>query len=349
MTKALALFSGGLDSILAVRVLQEQNIDIEAIHFTSAFAADEASPGEAPAVKGAAERLGVPLRLEDNSAELLAIVRSPRYGYGRNLNPCIDCRIRSVKRAGQIMREVGADFLITGEVVGERPMSQNRQSLRTIDRQSGLDGLILRPLSAQLLDATIPEQEGRVDRDRLLALAGRSRKPQLELAAKYGIREFPSPAGGCLLTDPGFSARMRDLLERDPDCDVNDVRLLKVGRHFRIAPEAKVVVGRNHEENGRILSLSRKGDLLMEAAAHPGPVTLLRGAGTEENVALAAALTVRYGKAGSLPRAQVRTWASGGARGSGRSLEAAPASDELVSDLMIAAAGKKGGGRRGAE
>lgn len=349
MPKALVLFSGGLDSILAVRVLQDQDIDVEAIHFTSVFLADGATTGEEPAVRQAAQRLGVPLCVEDNSAELLGIVKNPDYGFGSNMNPCIDCRIRNVKRAGEIMRRVGADFLATGEVVGERPMTQNRRTMRAIEKRSGLDGLILRPLSAGLLDPTIPEREGWVERDRLLAIAGRSRKPQIELAAKYGIESFPTPAGGCLLTDPGFAARMRDLLEHDPACDVNDVRLLKAGRHFRLAPSAKAVVGRDRDDNDRILSLAREEDLLMEVATRPGPVTLLRGSATDDNIALAAALTVRYGKAASLPCAKLRSWPGRGAPGQGRGLEAGPASDEAVEELMVVPRSKKRRGCRGAQ
>jgi len=200
-------------------------------------------------------------------------------------------------RARERMEEVGAAFVFTGEVLGERPMSQRREAMRLIERESGLDGRLLRPLSARLLPPTIPEKEGLVDRDKLLAIGGRSRKPQIALAEQYNIGDYPCPAGGCRLTAPGFARRMRDLVRHKEDFDLNDVNLLKVGRHFRLSPEVKVVVGRNQEENHRILALAKERDILFEVQDWGGPVALLRGQASEREIHLAAAITARYSDA----------------------------------------------------
>ena len=294
--KAVALFSGGLDSILAVRLLQEQDIEIHAFHMVLDFHAG--LPGEHDeALERSAARLGVPLKRCYRPQEYLAIVRNPVHGYGKNLNPCIDCRLFLLRNAAEYMREIGASFLVTGEVVGERPMSQKRNTLRMIEKRAGLLGLILRPLSARLLEPTIPEQEGIVDRERLLDISGRSRKPQMALAERYGITEYPSPAGGCLLTDPGFSRRLRDLLATQQAVGSNDINLLKVGRHFRLSGGLRAVVGRDHADNEAILSLRRPGDVILRNADVPGPVTLCRGVPTDEALRQAAALTARYSKA----------------------------------------------------
>jgi tRNA-specific 2-thiouridylase len=195
------------------------------------------------------------------------------------------------------MHETGASFLITGEVLGERPMSQRKDAMRIIERESGLDGLILRPLSAKLLPPTIPEKEGWVDREKLLSIQGRSRKPQIELASHFGINDYPCPAGGCLLTDPGFAQRMRDLMEYHPDFDLNDVHLLKVGRHLRLLPELKAVVGRNERENEQILTFAQEEDMIFHLVDFPGPVTLLRGKTEREFEELTASITAYYSKA----------------------------------------------------
>ena len=346
MKKGLVLFSGGLDSTLAARLLQEQDVALEGIHFISVFTAHKSPSGKGLAARRAAGQLGISLRIEENSAVFLSIIKQPKHGYGSNLNPCIDCRIRNVKRAGEIMREIGADFLVTGEVVGERPMSQNRAAMRLIDKQTGLGELLLRPLSAKLLEPTLPEREGWIDREQLLAIHGRSRKPQFELAAKFGITDYPSPAGGCLVTDPGFTARMRDLLDHDPDCGINDVHLLKVGRHFRLDDAVRVIVGRDEKENRTMLSFARDGDLLMDALDYPGPITLVRGPAAPEHLQRAASITVRYGKACHVPRAKVRTRQPGMRWDEENLLEAGPADETLLACLRIASQNAKRGGDR---
>lgn len=337
MAKALALFSGGLDSSLAVRMVQEQNVEVEGIHFFSVFTTKGIRAEPDPLTRRAAEELGLCVRFEDNSEAFLDMVKHPKHGYGSHVNPCIDCRISNLMRAAEVMRGIGADFLVTGEVVGERPMSQNRNTLRHIEKETGLNGLILRPLSALLLEPTHPEKQGWVRREDLLSVSGRSRKPQLALAARFGLKHFSTPAGGCLLTDPGFSVRMRDLLDHCPACDLNDVNLLKVGRHFRLAPDVKAVVGRNERENEAVERLAHDSDILMEATTHPGPVTLVRGPATETHLRLAASVTIRYGKAAALPRTSIRTWTPADRKGRPAAFQAAAATPELLDELRIAA------------
>ncbi len=282
----------------------DQGIEVEAVHFVSIF---NATAPEKPTLLRplrVARQLGVPLVPIRFTAEQLAILRDPPHGFGSEMNPCIDCHMGMLRLAAERMREAGASFLVTGEVVGQRPMSQRIHALAQIDKETGLGGLILRPLSAKLLPPTIPEKEGWVDRERLLDLSGRSRKPQLELAGRYGLTEHGSPAGGCLLTDPGFAARLRDYFDHLAGAkpDINDLHLLKYGRHFRLGPATRLIIGRVHRENVTIFTFSRPADLLLTTRDAPGPTALLRcataegGCATCEEVRLAAALTARYSK-----------------------------------------------------
>jgi hypothetical protein len=248
----------------------------------------------------------VPLEVLYAPDEYLEMFKKPRYGYGKNMNPCIDCRIFLLSKAAAYMRRIGASFIATGEVVGERPMSQRRDVMTMIVRRAGLEGLVLRPLSAQLLDPTIPEQTGLVDREKLLDIRGRSRKPQMALAERYGITEYPSPAGGCLLTDPGFARRLADLMRTKPGFDSNDVNLLKVGRQFRLGPDQRVVIGRDEPDNEALLSLRRPGDVVLQSDDAPGPITLCRGALDAEALRRAAAMTARYSQARALAESSVR-------------------------------------------
>ena len=293
LPQAIGLFSGGLDSILAVRLMLDQGLVVEALHAILPVHGTELLPR----VERATGRLGVPLYTVNLEEEFFDLLRHPRYGYGSGMNPCLDCHILILRKAGERMRQVGASLVFTGEVLGERPMSQHRQALGLVERQSGLEGYLLRPLSAQLLPPTIPEQEGLVDRGRLLAIRGRSRKPQLALAQQYGISEYPSPGGGCLLTDPGFARRTRDLLAHRPDFSRNDFDLLKVGRHFRLSSEVRVISGRTEAENRWVVELARPGDLLFEVKGPGSPVTLLRGPAGAEAIRIAAAVTARYSDA----------------------------------------------------
>jgi len=270
MTRAIALLSGGLDSRLAVRVIQEQGIEVTGVNFITPFF------GASPAVRQAAEQLGVPLRLLDITDAHWQVVKNPKHGYGKNMNPCIDCHALMIREAGRLMEELGADFIITGEVLGQRPKSQNLQALQIVERESGYPGLVLRPLSARLLPPTIPEQRGLVDRERLLDISGRSRQRQMELAKKYGITDYPSPAGGCILTDPGYSQRLRQLFQNRPEAQPHEARLLRYGRLFFLPGGAYLLVGRREEENRVIAAAARPEDLLLTVQGYPGPTSLLR-------------------------------------------------------------------------
>lgn len=267
--RALVLFSGGLDSILAVKILQKQDIEVAGISFVSYFFNSQL------AIKSA-KQLKIKLKIVDFSDEHLAMVKKPKYGYGKAANPCIDCRLLMLKKAKVMTKKENFSLVATGEVLGERPMSQKKQVLKLTAEQSGLKGCLLRPLSAKLLDPTIPEKEGLIDRDRLLDISGRSRKKQIALAKKWGIKEYPNPAGGCLLTDLQFGQRLKELFKRWVNCQGNDVQLLKLGRHFWVK-DNKIIVGRNQEENKEIKKLAQKGDILINPKDFPGPNILIRG------------------------------------------------------------------------
>lgn len=274
--RCLALLSGGLDSILAIKILQKQGIEVTGISFASYFF-------NADLAEKAAKKLKIKLKAVDFSDEHLAMVKNPKRGYGKAINPCIDCHILMLKKAKEIMESSSSagkkekcDFIATGEVLGERPMSQNKQALDLIERESELKGELLRPLSAKLLSPTIVEKRGLVDRDKLLDISGRSRKKQLFLAKKWRIKEYPTPAGGCCLTDLQFAERFKEMLKRWPDCQGNDVRLLKLGRHFWQGDNL-IVVGRNEQENKRLKDLTVKGDVVIEPKEFSGPTILIRG------------------------------------------------------------------------
>jgi tRNA-uridine 2-sulfurtransferase len=289
-TKAIALFSGGLDSILAFKVIADQGIEVLGVTFSTPFFGAEKA-------RATARRIGLPLAVIDITEEHMRMLRSPRYGYGKNMNPCIDCHTLMLKVAGRRMEEEGADFVFTGEVLDQRPMSQGKQSLYVVAKNAGFPDRILRPLSAALLPETEPERSGKVDRSRLCDIQGRGRKRQMEMAVHYGITSYPPPAGGCLLTDPIFSRRLRDLFDRDPGHGLRDIELLKVGRHFRLSETAKAVVGRNIMDNATIERLAEAGDALIRIDQFPGPTVLLPGGGSEAERRLAAGLCARYSDA----------------------------------------------------
>lgn len=290
MANAIGLISGGLDSILATRLLQDQGIEVLAICFQTPFF-------DSQKAQRAVAQLRIPLRIIDISEDHFQLVRGPKYGYGKNVNPCIDCHILMLKRAGYLLKRENFDFIFTGEVLGQRPMSQNKQALQMVARESGYEGLILRPLSAKLLPETVPEREGKVDRGRLLDIQGRSRKRQFELAKRYGIGDFPDPAGGCLLTDPAFSRRLRDLLTHQSEIQVRDLELLRVGRHFRLDESTKVIIGRRKEENERLLELAHEGDVVIKVEGYPGPIALIPRGFPKASIEITASLCVRYSDA----------------------------------------------------
>ena len=331
--KAIALLSGGLDSTLAAKVVLDLGIELEALNFLTVFCTCTNRGETCLASQKAVSALGIPLKVLNVSEEFLHVVKNPKHGYGRNMNPCIDCRIFMIKKAKDYMGATGASFLVTGEVLGQRPMSQRRDAMRLIEKEAELEGFILRPLSAKFLPASIPEKEGWVDREKLLKIHGRSRKPQIQLADHYGIRDYPCPAGGCLLTDPGFAKRMKDLIYHHSDFTLNDVHLLKMGRHFRLSPRLKLVVGRNEEENQKIQTFSGEGDILLRLFRFPGPLSLLRGEAGEKEIEQAAAITARYTKAKDLKKVEViykKVKEDGD-----RSLSVSPLSEKEIEELMI--------------
>jgi tRNA-specific 2-thiouridylase len=291
--KALALLSGGLDSILAAKLILNQGIDVVALHFVSPFCLCEKGVFEA---SEAAKQLSVPLKVVDVGGEYLKMVRKPRHGYGKNMNPCIDCRIFILKKAKKYAKEVGASFIFTGEVLGERPMSQRFQAMKIIEEESGLKGKILRPLSARLLPETVMEKKGLVDREKLLDIRGRSRKPQIKLAKEFNIKDYPSPAGGCLLTCREYADKLRDLFKHKKRCSMADVSLLKVGRHFRLGKN-KIIVGRNESENKILTAKKTRNDYYFEVPDVGSPITVLQGAKTKNAIETAAALTAFYSDA----------------------------------------------------
>ena len=288
--RAIALFSGGLDSIVSVKLIREQGIEVLGLTFRTPFF----GAGKA---RAAADGIGLPLMVLDITEEHLAVVRSPRYGYGKNMNPCIDCHTLMLRIAGRKMEEMGYDFVFTGEVLGQRPMSQSRQMLHVVAKNSGYADRILRPLSALLLPETLPEREGLVDRGRLLDISGRGRKRQMEMAERYGITSYANPAGGCLLTDPMFSRRLRDLFSRGADFSTRDLELLSTGRHISIDERHKVIVGRNKRDNQAIESLIDDRDAVFQMRDFPGPLCVLPGDGPEEIRRRAAAICAAYGDA----------------------------------------------------
>ncbi|MBI5144857.1 MAG: 7-cyano-7-deazaguanine synthase [Candidatus Omnitrophica bacterium] len=293
--KAIALISGGLDSTLATKLIKEQGVEIIALNFKTPFCLCDRriSSGCLNYSRQVANNLGIELKVINISDEFFRVVENPKHGYGSNMNPCIDCRILKFRKAKEFMQEIGASFLVTGEVLGQRPMSQHRQALNIIDQESQLEGLVLRPLSAKLLPETIPEREGWVSRDKLLNFSGRTRRPQIALAKKFNLKDYACPAGGCLLTDPEFAKKLRELI-RHQEFNKDNVELLKLGRHFRLAPETKLVVGRNEEENKRLINLVGEGDYLFMPKDIAGPTSLGRGAFNEELIKLASSITCRY-------------------------------------------------------
>ncbi len=293
--KALALLSGGLDSTLAVKLILNQGIDVVAVNFVTPFClCKKGGCGSTEAAK----QLGVPLKIVNVGDEYLKMVREPKHGYGRNMNPCIDCRIFIAKRAKKYAEEIGASFIFTGEVLDERPMSQHSKAMKIIEEEADLKGKILRPLSAKLLPETAIEKKGLVDREKLLDIHGRSRKPQIKLAEKFNIKAYPCPAGGCLLTYKEYANKLRDLFKHKKRCTWADVSLLKVGRHFRFG-ENKIIVGRNEAENNFLTAKKARTDYYFEVSDIGSPITVLQGAKTKNAIKAAAALTAFYSDAKS--------------------------------------------------
>jgi tRNA-uridine 2-sulfurtransferase len=296
--KAIALLSGGLDSSLAVRMMLEQGVDVEAVAIKTPFCDFDCGKGCGHRVKEVADELGIELKTVYFGEEYLRMLKKPKYGYGSGMNPCIDCRGMMYNAAKEQMEKMGADFVITGEVLFQRPMSQNNRALHIIENEAGLEGKVLRPLSAKHLPPTNAEKSGLIKRENMGDIKGRSRKGQLAMAKHFGIAEPPNAAGGCLLTDPAFSKRVEDIMDHCSDIpSLNDIELLKVGRHFRLTPDAKLVIGRNKDENEVVKALVIEGDVVIEAKDHVGPTCILRGKYDDTLLAKCAAIVLRYSDA----------------------------------------------------
>jgi tRNA-uridine 2-sulfurtransferase len=292
MVDGIVMFSGGLDSVCATHLLLSQGLKLKAVHFVLPFYSGLGM--QFPPVKAAAEKLGVPIEIIEEGEEYLPVVKSPVFGFGKNANPCVDCRIHRLIKAKKVMEATGASFIATGEVVGQRPMSQRMDCLHKIENHAGLKGHLLRPLSAGLLPPTVAEQEGFVDREKLLSISGRGRKEQLAYARKFGL-VHGTPAGGCILTNEKTSERFNDCAHHKPDFDLEDFRLLAWGRHFRLSPSCKLIVGRDDPDNAALEKIASSGDgLLYLPDTVPGPLGILRGPSIPEFAGISASLLARY-------------------------------------------------------
>ena len=330
---AIALFSGGLDSALAILLMLRQNIEVTALTFMTHFGCDlgdRSSCGSNP--YPAAEKYGFNVKLMHLGQKFVDIVEKPKFGRGKNMNVCVDCRILMLSEAKAFMEMVNADFIITGEVLGQRPMSQVRNKMNLVDNVTRLGGKLLRPLSAKLMAPTEPELSGMVDREQLEGISGRSRKRQLELAKEFDLVDYPSPASGCLLTDVGYSNRLRDLIAHTDRLTFEDLNLLKIGRHFRLAPGTKAIVGRNEQDNDQLERYKRPQHLHIEAMEVGSPVTLLIGPDqSDEVVARAAAITARYTVARHQPTVEVTILGESGSR----KIVVAPADENELKKIII--------------
>jgi len=341
--KAVALLSGGLDSTLSVKLVADQGVEVMALNFSTGFCLTDhrrviQRRRESPerlrneALRAGAD-LGIPVEIIDISQEYMHVLTHPKYGYGSAINPCIDCRILMLKKAKAYMEQIGAHFVITGEVLGQRPMTQHFKTLMLIERESGLERLIVRPLSAKLLPLSIPEEKGWVDRERFYAIRGRSRKEQMRLAQQLGIKDYPQPAGGCcFLVDENYARRMRDLFAHKGKDNISfeDVILLKVGRHFRVGDHLKVVVGRDEAEN-RFLERYRKGRWAFEAMDFKGPLVLAEGDLSPEDIHTVASITARYCDGRDQSRIRV-TYESSSHKGL---VEVTPAADDQLARWRV--------------
>ncbi len=331
--RAFSLLSGGLDSLLATRLIMDQGIDVVGLHFITPFFGYNKKGQEERSLEGWRRLYGIQARIIDLGEEYFQVVRNPRYGYGKNFNPCIDCKIFLFSKAKELLLEEKRDFLVTGEVLGQRPMSQRRDTLRIVERDSGTEGILLRPLSARNLNPTRPEQVGMVDREKLLNMSGRSRKPQMTLAREMGFRDYPAPAGGCLLTDPILAKRIKKYFNQCSHLAVNDVLLLMVGRPFQFPGGQQLVVGRREAENRCLLELVRQGDVLLKMPEIPGPLGLFRGNPEEDALRLAASIIVFYSKAKDLDQVEVEYNQEGGALSA--VLVVPPAKEEEIAPLKF--------------
>ncbi len=321
--KAIALISGGLDSMLAAKVIMEQGVHVEGINFFTGFCVEghthaiRSKDRQRPKRNNAlwvAEQLGIRLHIVDVIEEYKDVLLNPKHGYGQNMNPCLDCKGFMVRKAHEWIREHGFDFIITGEVVGQRPMSQRKDTMPVVARESGAGDLLLRPLCAKHLPPTLPEREGWVDRDKLYDFSGRTRKPQMALAEQFGFRDWATPAGGCcFLTDKAYSDKLVDMWQHraSRDYDLDDIMLLKVGRHLRPRPHFKLIIARDEGE-GKFLEGYRKQFTSLKTVSHGGPLVLIDGEVNDDDIELAARIAARYGQGRSAPQVALEVTPPGG-------------------------------------
>jgi tRNA-uridine 2-sulfurtransferase len=330
--RAIALISGGLDSMLAAKTIMEQSIHVEGINFFTGFCVE----GHTHAIRETAnakpkrnnslwvaEQLGIKLHIVDVIEEYKNVLINPKHGYGAHMNPCLDCKVFMVNKAKQWLLENGFDFIITGEVIGQRPMSQRKATMPIVAKESGADDLLVRPLCAKNLPPTLPEREGWIDREKLHAISGRSRKPQMEMAAQFGFEDYAQPAGGCcFLTDKNYSAKLVDLWQAqgNKNYELDDVMLLKVGRHIRPAANFKLIIAREEGE-GRFLQGYKKDFISMYCASHPGPLVLIDGLPSAEDLYLAAGITARYGQGRNAEQVEIHITSKDGSE---RSIQVKP-------------------------
>jgi len=311
--KAIALLSGGLDSTLALKIVLDLGFEVIGLNMKTPFCTCDGKGGVCYSSKFSQE-FGIKLVRIFGGEDYLEIVKNPKHGYGRNLNPCIDCRIYLFKKAKELMEKEGAVFIFTGEVLGERPMSQRLDAMKLIEKESGLKGKVLRPLSAKLLEPTLPEKEGIIDRSALLNLQGRSRKRQIQLAGDYQIKDYPCPAGGCLLTEENFARRLKDSFNHNEDT-LRHIALLKIGRHFRLPLQggskskgAKLIVGRDQEENNLLLSLAQAEEVKFTVKEFKGALGVLLGEPLPEDLILSARISARYCQERGSASLIIKTW-----------------------------------------
>jgi tRNA-specific 2-thiouridylase len=295
--KVVALLSGGLDSQLAIKMMQKQGFEVSAVAIKTPFCDFDCGRGCGFEIRERADDLNVNLKTVYLGDEYIEMLKHPKHGIGAGFNPCIDCRSMMFDAAKKHMEEIGAEFIISGEVLGQRPMSQHAPALRTIEKESDLVGKIVRPLSAALLPETDPEKNGLIKRENLGMIKGRQRKIQLQMAKEYGIENPPNAGGGCLLTEPQFGVKAKDLFSHTENPTINDIDLLKIGRHFRLDEQTKFIVGRNKDENEMIKAIALPGDILLEAKDFVGPVSILRGSNAKEHLKFASSVTLRYSDA----------------------------------------------------
>jgi len=344
--KAVALISGGLDSMLAAESVKRLGIEVYGVNFYTGFGSveqrmrvdGEKSAASNKKLESSAQKtsieLGIPVETLDISKPFLEMVTNPKHGYGANVNPCIDCKIMMLRQAHKYMAQIGAKFLITGEVVGQRPMSQHRNTMRRIEKEAGVAGIVLRPLSAKILEPSLAETEGYIKREDLFAISGRGRSPQLKLTNEFGIKNFPKPGNDCcFLIDQSYAARFFDLMKHRQvkSVSMEDVIRLRLGRHFRIKETHKIIIGRNEAENNLLEKYAGENMAQIKAVVEIGPVSLVEGAFDESDIALASSITAGYGKGKHLPCVEFEI-TSGGAK---KKIGVKPAEPHLYSQFII--------------